>query len=201
MSGPLGTLGEWLMRGVKWGGGAAPVILNHNLDNHVGNVFSSGYLSTGIADGDQINMLMWNPNGIDGLEAHSTLAAILGGRGYGILYDATEILTTGTVMGVARLNRVRDRQGVLSPNEWMISGDAAITDLGNQIGARFVPGSEGTNPNASHVGGTVNSGYSWILDPSNVYLMVLFNDSGATVPGQMVMEWSEEEQDSFGIET
>lgn len=200
MTGPMEALRDWLVRGVKWGDGAAPVILNHDLDNHEGNVFSSGFLVTGIADGTQINMIMWNPNGIDGKEAHSTLAAILGGRGYGILYDATEILTTGTVAGITRLNRVRERQDVLPPSQWMIAGNAAITNIGNQIGERYIPGSTGANPNAGRAAGTTRSGYAWILDPSNVYLMVLLNDSGAIVPGQMLIEWSEHDQDAFGSE-
>lgn len=200
MGGPLESLGKWLTKGQKWGHGAAPVIMNHNMDNHEGKIFTSGFMVTGIAIGEQINMLMWNPEGIDGLECHATLEAVLGGRGYGILYSGTEILTTGTMAGVTRLNLVRERQGVLPANEWQIAGNAAITDLGNQVGARYIPGSTGTNPNAARAGGTARSGYEWILDPANVYLMVLLNDSGAIVPGQMLIEWAEEEQDSFGIE-
>lgn len=76
--------------------------------------------------------------------------------------------------------------------EWL-DNEVGVQSLGDQIMERFIPGSAAATPNAARAAGTVSDKTHWVPNPSNGYLMVVFNDSGATVPLSIQFEWCEEE--------
>ena len=199
MTGPLDLVRRMLYKGAQWGDNAAPTITHPHIENHIGKAFRSGYLITGVADSGQFNLLMWNPSGTPGKEMHATFELELGGLGYAFIYEGTTVFTTGTVQEKARLNRVREREGVRDPTSWMFAGDATIDELGTQLGPGIlIPGSQAATPNAGVVSGNTKGGFEWVLDPASAYLIVVINLSGSTVYGSITDEWYEESQDDFG---
>jgi hypothetical protein len=185
--GPMELLAKWLQNMVDDG---APVILQPQHKMHHGISFFAGGLSTGIADGTQIALAFWNPSGTIGLDAHITIELICGGSSFGLLYEGGELQTTGTFLEPK--NRYR-REAADKLAQWKGGFMPAIKSLGTKVGNKFVGGSTGANPNSGRSSGEATSGIGWILNPEQLYIMVLFNDSGATVPGHIMLEWYEED--------
>lgn len=185
--GPMELLAKWLKNMVDEG---APVMLQPQHKMHYGVSFFAGGLSTGILDDGQIAVAFWNPSGTIGLDAHITIDMAVGGRAFGFLYEGGELQGTGTFLEPQ--NRYR-REAADKPAQWKGGFMPAIKNLGTKVGNKYVGGGTGTNPNAARDAGETTSGIGWILSPESLYIMVLFNDSGATVPGHIMLEWYEED--------
>ncbi len=198
---PLGNnslIEQWLSNLTE--GEAAPVILYPHYNVHIGAAFSVGGLSSGIADGAQFNAAFWNISGTHispsgttiALEAHSELLFSAGGQAYGYLYEGGELQSTGTLVIPTNLHRAYPH-GNRSPSQWRFAYQNGIKTLGTLLGGRFLGGTTGANPNAARSVGREESGLEWDLDPEQVYILVLHNASGATVPAQIIIEYYEKE--------
>ena len=198
MSGPLDLMERWLRKGSQWAENAAVVIDYAHYESHKGATFRTGSLITGVADDGQTNLLFWNPLGADGKEAHIAIEVLGGGRAFAHLYEGITIQATGTYVEPVRLNRRIQREGVRAASQWKSAYGAAIKTLGTKLGAAFIPGSTGTNPNAARGAGDVRTGLEWAFDPNYAYLIVVHNDSGATVPFSITLEYYEETPDELG---
>lgn len=184
--GPLELLQVWLKRIVDV---AAPVILDSTYYVHEGSAFCAGGLSTGILDGGQIAVAFWNPSGTIGSDAHvSAIKMSVGGQSFGILYEGGEIQATGTF--VEPHNRYR-REAADKPSQWKVGFMPVINSLGTRLRHKFIGGSAAANPNAGRDDGQTAAGLGWILNSENLYIMVILNTSGATIPGHIDLEWHE----------
>lgn len=187
MTGPLELVEDWL-RGLTEGN--APVILAPHAAVHENVAYSVGGLATGVLDNGQINLAFWNPSGSIGKEAHCSIAMAAGGQTFGFLYEGGSLQATGMFINPVPLNREHAGD---KPPQWRGGFNAPIKTLGNLLGHRFLGGSTGANPNAGRTAGREESGFEWILAPSQVYILVLLNLSGATVPAHIIIEYYEKD--------
>ena len=183
--GPLELLEKWLRHITDQ---AAPVILQPAHKLHMGQSHNAVGLSTGIADGGQIAMAFWNPSGTYGQEAHVRIAHSIGGQSYAFLYEGGEISATGTF--IEPVNRFRSVADV-NPSQWKAGFMPTVDSLGTRLRHKFIGGGTGANPNAGRDEGESISTIGWILDPEHLYLLVVLNTSGATIPGHIDIEWYE----------
>ena len=188
MSGPLELLGNWLENLNHEG---APVLMTDHREIHEGEAYRQDVLSSGIADGGQIMALFWNPSGTAGKHAHTNVAMKIGGLSYGYLYENPDLAVTGTVLASINYNRAK---AALKPAQWKVGSGPTINNPGTLLAGRFLGGTDATNPNEAASRGEERSGFEWVLDPSNVYLLVARQDAGTTVPGHIELEWYEHEE-------
>lgn len=187
MPGPLESIEKWLDGLTK---GSAPVILKPLSAVHDNIAYMAGGLSTGVVDTAQIHLAFWNPSGSSGKVAHSSFEMAVGGQGFGFLYEGGSLQATGTFVVPKPLNREHAGD---KPPQWRAGFNAPIKTLGTKVGNRFLGGSTGANPNSGRSEGRGESGMEWILDPSQVYILVIHNASGATVPAHIIIEYYEED--------
>ena len=187
MGGPMEFLEDWLSNITER---AAPVILKPHAAVHENIAYNVGGLSTGVADNAQIHLAFWNPSGSAGKEAHAAFEMSVGGQAFGFLYEGGSLQATGTFIEPVPLNREHAGD---KPPQWRAGFNAPIKTLGTKLGNRFLGGSTGTNPNAARSEGRQQSGMEWILAPSQVYILVIHNVSGATVPAHIIIEYYEED--------
>lgn len=185
--GPLELLEKWLRHLTDR---AAPVILQPAHKLHMGFSHSAVGLSTGIADGGQIAMAFWNPSGTYGLLAHVRLEHTVGGESYAFLYEGGEISATGTF--IEPPNRYRS-VAADQPAQWKAGFMPTVNSLGTLLRHKFIGGGTGANPNAGRDEGESISTVGWILDPEHLYLLVVLNTSGATIPGHINIDWYEDD--------
>jgi hypothetical protein len=153
---------------------------------HQAKSYAAGFIVTGTADNQQVNLFLFNPLGAGNKVAHLTMEGIVGGRGYLYRYEGTTISNSGTQLSVAHLNRT-----IAPDNEWKALQNVAVSSFGTALPPRFIPGSAATNPNAARVSGETRPALEWNLEPLYGYLYVLLNASGATVPTELYANWYE----------
>lgn len=187
MTGPLELVENWLSNITER---AAPVILKPHSAVHENIAYMVGGLSTGVLDNAQIHLAFWNPSGSSGKEAHSSFEMAVGGQAFGHLYEGGSLQATGTFLTPNPLNREHAGD---KPPQWRAGFNAPIKTLGTKMGNRFLGGSTGANPNSARSEGRGESGFEWILNPSQLYIMLIHNVSGATVPAHIIIEYYEED--------
>ena len=194
----MSLLEQWLSHLTE--GEAPPVIDYPHWNVHAGSAFSVGGLSTGLANNAQFNAAFWNISGthispsgtVIAFEAHTSIAMAAGGASYGFLYEGGSLQSTGTLVLPTNLHRpfpVGNRR----QSQWRMAYGNGIKTLGTLLGVRYLGGSTGANPNAARTEGRRESGLEWLLDPQQLYILVLHNISGATVPAQIILEYYEKD--------
>ena len=181
--GPLDSLKDWIEERLS------PNVGWPHYQVHQANSYSAGFIATGTLDAGQINLFLFNPLGAGNKVAHLSMEAVAGGRAYLFHYENTTILTSGTQLSVANLNRT-----IGPANEWNVLQGVGVNSLGTPLPPRFIPGSAAASPNAARVSGETRNFLEWLLDPQFGYLYVIFNDSGATVPTEIYSNWYERDQ-------
>lgn len=184
MAGPLELLERWLR---NLSTEAAPVLEAPHLHVHQAEAYDGGWLFSGVADGAQVQMLMI-PQDADEF-AHLTVAAVAGGRAVLHLYEGPTIVATGTFVGGENYNRPLANA---NPATWLTYRAPTISDVGYELHPGLLPGGIGANPVGDRAAGTARAGLEWVLNTGTAYLVVVQNQSGATVPVEVELEWYEE---------
>jgi hypothetical protein len=158
-----------------------------HLHAHEGEAYDGGWLFSGVADGAQARMLLIPLNTDE--PAHLDVAAVAGGRAVLHLYEAPTIVASGTFVGGVNYNRLL---ASAQPAEWLTYYTPTISDVGDRLHTSLVPGSAAANPVGSRSPGAATAGFEWICNTGTAYLVVVQNQSGATVPVEIELEWYEE---------
>lgn len=154
---------------------------------HEGDTFQASQKSAEGSDiADDATYEMFIVTG-DEAEAHLVFSGACGGDCEIELFENTAVSDNGTQLNVQNMRR--SLHGI-NLNTTLAYEEPTITNVGDLLSIRFIPGGFGGGPTAS--GGTAREDTEWVLKVSTNYLIRATNRAGTAQPMSILAQWYEE---------
>jgi hypothetical protein len=155
-------------------------VVHHEV--HEGEMFTTEYTRTGVADTGTVQYVMTT----GAKQPHLAFTVNAGGACQVWMYEGSTA-TGGTALPIYNNNRLSSRTPVSS---WVHSPSAGTVGTVALVSGRFIPGGASVQ---TRIGGAVRSNVEWMLRTSTKYTINVVNVSGGAVTVTSVFEWYEED--------